>query len=152
MTASAHALVGAAIATKIANPAIGLPICFLSHFVLDKIPHWDVMYRHQTKTRRFILVGTALDLALGYLLILVFFSIAHQPPLSYLLLAAFISQLPDFLEAPYSLLKLQWPFSYANYRLQHKIHDIWFNARLAAPWGIVTQVGVVFLILLWANS
>jgi len=36
-----HVVVGAAIATKIANPFISLPLAFASHFLLEKVPHWN---------------------------------------------------------------------------------------------------------------
>jgi hypothetical protein len=36
-----HVVVGAAIATKVANPALAIPLAFASHFVLEKIPHWN---------------------------------------------------------------------------------------------------------------
>jgi len=36
-----HVAVAAAIATKVANPALSLPLALASHFVLDKIPHWN---------------------------------------------------------------------------------------------------------------
>ena len=42
MTATAHALVGGAIAASAINPAIGLPLAALSHPILDMIPHWDL--------------------------------------------------------------------------------------------------------------
>ena len=41
MIITPHFLVGAAIATNIPNPILGLPLAFLSHFFLDFIPHRD---------------------------------------------------------------------------------------------------------------
>ena len=41
MTAPNHALAGALIGLSIANPWLALPLAFLSHFVLDAIPHYD---------------------------------------------------------------------------------------------------------------
>lgn len=41
MIITPHFLVGAAIATNIPNPVLGLPLAFLSHFFLDFIPHRD---------------------------------------------------------------------------------------------------------------
>lgn len=42
MTLAAHALVGAAIAAAVPqHPAFALSAAFLSHFVVDAIPHWD---------------------------------------------------------------------------------------------------------------
>ena len=41
MLSTPHLLAGAAIARAIPNPVISLPAAFLSHFVLDAVPHWD---------------------------------------------------------------------------------------------------------------
>ncbi|PID30619.1 hypothetical protein CSA80_00835 [Candidatus Saccharibacteria bacterium] len=40
MTATNHALTGAALGLTIANPWLAVPAAFLSHFVLDAIPHF----------------------------------------------------------------------------------------------------------------
>src|SRR3970282_1079005 len=36
-----HVIVGAAIATKVVHPALAIPLAFASHFVLEKVPHWN---------------------------------------------------------------------------------------------------------------
>lgn len=145
MTATVHALVGAAIATKIGNPALALPLCLLSHFILDKIPHWDPLTNKTTKSFPRILKEISADYLIGYVLVMLIFGFSP-----YLLLAAFVSQLPDTLEAPYILTKKHFPIFYQFYQVQHWSHDVWFNARLNAPWGIVTQVVTVVIFLLWS--
>lgn len=40
MTATNHALTGAAIALAVKKPELAIPLAFLSHFVLDAIPHY----------------------------------------------------------------------------------------------------------------
>ncbi|QQS39516.1 hypothetical protein IPM62_02805 [Candidatus Woesebacteria bacterium] len=41
MLETPHAIVGAVIVSKVVNPYLGLSLAFLSHFVLDKVPHWN---------------------------------------------------------------------------------------------------------------
>lgn len=41
MTGLNHGLTGAVIALAVKNPYIAVPAAFLSHFVVDVIPHWD---------------------------------------------------------------------------------------------------------------
>jgi hypothetical protein len=41
MTATNHALTGALLGFTISNPAIAIPVAFISHFALDAIPHYD---------------------------------------------------------------------------------------------------------------
>lgn len=40
MTATNHALAGATLGLLVQNPLVALPVAFLSHFVLDAIPHY----------------------------------------------------------------------------------------------------------------
>lgn len=151
MTATAHALIGASIARAIPDPVIGLPAAFILHFLCDKVPHWDAMTTASQKSRRFILYETVVDVAIGYLLvILIFFLWTGSPNPTYILLSALVAQLPDWLEAPYVFLGSKTPPFYQNYLFQKRLHDIWFNARLKAPWGVVTQLGTVGLFLIWA--
>jgi hypothetical protein len=42
MTAINHALTGAVIGLVITNPVVALPLAFVSHFVCDAIPHYDM--------------------------------------------------------------------------------------------------------------
>jgi hypothetical protein len=42
MLSIAHGSTGALIASKIPNPFISFPIILASHFLEDRIPHWDV--------------------------------------------------------------------------------------------------------------
>lgn len=42
MIATNHALTGAAIVLAVKQPALALPLAFLSHFILDAIPHFGI--------------------------------------------------------------------------------------------------------------
>lgn len=44
-----HTVIGAAIGTKIPNPLISIPLAFISHFLLDLIPHWNPSLYWETK-------------------------------------------------------------------------------------------------------
>lgn len=41
MMALNHAVTGAIIGLSVENPAVALPLAFMSHFALDAIPHYD---------------------------------------------------------------------------------------------------------------
>lgn len=150
MTATGHALVGAAIASQVPNPLVGLPLALASHFVFDKLPHWDPM-TDKNKTKRQIIEQTVLDVLVGFLLVAVIFvGVLHITNPIYIFLAAFTAQLPDWMEAPYALFRMKIPLIYDNYRVQKWVHDIGFDARMKAPWGVVTQAVVVLIFLCWA--
>lgn len=148
MTATGHAIVGAAIATLIPNPVVSLPIAFLSHFAGDKLPHWDIM-TDKKKTKTQILFQSALDVLLGFTLVWAIFIFYLQSPNPLIIfLGAFAAQLPDWLELPYFIFGKHYPIFRQNYQIQSWIHDVWFDSRLKAPWGIVTQI-VVVAIFIW---
>ena len=51
MTGTNHFLTGAAIGLSVTQPVIALPLAFLSHFVLDALPHFGVAYDENLKSR-----------------------------------------------------------------------------------------------------
>ena len=53
MTATNHALTGAALAMLIKRPELAIPAAFLSHFVLDSIPHYNPPNMTRDKFRNF---------------------------------------------------------------------------------------------------
>lgn len=65
MTATNHTLTGAVIGAAIPNPIIAIPLAFLSHFVLDAIPHFDGKIDHgSTKFMYYLAIDCGLALAL----------------------------------------------------------------------------------------
>ena len=141
MTATAHALVGGAIAAAIPNPAIALPLAALSHPILDMIPHWDLGMGWRKKNKVTFFAEAVLDLVLG--LILAYFMFGKSVNPFYLLTCIFFSEIWDILMMPRLLFGWNFfPFSTA-YEWQHKIQS---NAKL--PWGILTQIGTVTGIVL----
>lgn len=153
MTATSHAIIGAAIAIKIPNPFISIPLAFLSHFICDKIPHWDVMTKKADKTKTQIFIYAAMDGILSLFLVtaLFFVSFQNSDPVN-IFLSAFVAQLPDWLEIPYTIFHKDVWISKIDYQFQKWIHDVGFNSRLVAPWGIVSQFGVVLAFVIWSLS
>lgn len=148
MTLTAHSLVGATVVSLIPNPLVSLPLCLTLHFVTDKLPHWDTM-TDKNKSKSLVMTESLADMCLGYLLVAVIFLfyLHSSTPIWLLVAGAFFSQLPDLLEFPYLILNWKLPIFYEDYKFQHWIHDLWFDARLKAPWGVVTQTVLVALFL-----
>lgn len=108
MTAATHFVVGAALAFQIDNPGLALPLAFLSHFVIDVIPHHQLRkynpWQHLKGKTKVIWdfswpKGVQL-LALGHLLLLILvIMIALQGKLTYIILAGgLIATSPDIYE------------------------------------------------------
>jgi hypothetical protein len=141
MTATAHALIGAAIVTKIENPLLALPVALLSHLPLDLVPHWDTITNGRQKPKIVILAQAGLDVLLGFALTWYLFS-KVTPPLR-LLGGIFFAQLPDWLEAPYFFFNIKaFPF------YQVRVVQVKFHNKLSLPWGLLTQVAVILAIFL----
>jgi hypothetical protein len=94
-----HMLIGAAIGAKIHNlPAIFI-LSILSHFIADKIPHWeyldkDVRELLPGKERVIFGIKVFLDLVFGSFLI--FYFLWQSPLLPLALFGAAVSISPDF--------------------------------------------------------
>ncbi|MBI2019085.1 hypothetical protein HYS95_00260 [Candidatus Daviesbacteria bacterium] len=136
MTATAHAIIGGAIAASISNPAIGIPLAAASHPLVDMIPHWDFGLGWKSKKKAVLLIQSAADLALGVVITYALFG--KTTDTLYLFMAIFISESWDILQMPYLLFNWKFfPFS-TFYRFGHHT-----NGRAKMPWGIVTQAATV---------
>jgi len=103
MLLAPHILVGAAVASQFANPLWGLLFAFLSHFVLDRTPHWEYSIEplKHIKTRGVkycapILKRVMLDIASGFMIL--FFAVAisyNEIPLWAWAFGGFFGILPD---------------------------------------------------------
>lgn len=89
MTGINHALTGVSIAVFIDKPILALPLAFLSHFLLDLLPHFGEIFENR---RKFSKTVWSIDLlcVLLFLLLLIF----QQN--WYFLIAAIFAMSPDF--------------------------------------------------------
>lgn len=146
-------MVGAAIATKIPNPLIAIPLAFASHFVLEMVPHWNPHLNTETqkygrptqKSTILVIIDCSLALIGG-----IFIAYQALPDTAHaltILLASLASILPDLIEAPYFFLKAK-----------NKIIEKWINLQKSiqndtsvVP-GLLTQYLTIFTALFWINS
>ncbi len=146
MTAASHALIGTVIAAKIGNPALAIPVAIASHFIADAIPHWDTATNGNGKHNltRAVFYNTIADITLGFILsFLLIYFIFPQTNLFYTFLIIIMAQLPDYLTGPYYFFRIEKPLFKNTYKLQ-KV----FDRKLDKPWGIVTQVTFVLLVII----
>lgn len=152
-----HILVGAALAATIPNPLLGLLFAFLSHFLLDRIPHWEYSIEplKQIKTRGAkyctpILRRVTLDIAIGFVALIIALGLSKNNTPSWIyIFGAFFGILPDglsFLEflAPKNAILSKFLKSF--HALHQKIH---FNKKTALPLriGLSTQAIAILLAL-----
>jgi len=153
MLETPHVAVGAAIAAKIPNPFIAIPLAFASHFVLDAVPHWNPHIVRETrkygvptkKSFMIIVIDSTLALVLGSF-------IAYQalPDTTHaitILAASFASVLPDLIEAPYFFLKTRVNLvkSWVDFHRSLQTHS-------DTIWGVLTQLTMIGAAILWLRS
>lgn len=139
-----HFLTGAAILKVVPHPAVGLPLAFLSHIILDLTPHNDFdikpgitlkeFFKFPSKRRNWILAAMGLDYcltAISFIWLLTRFN-------NYWLLAGAVAGvLPDAIEQFLMLFGIALP------GWQDK-----FQWRVSAKYGFISYP-IVCLIAIW---
>jgi hypothetical protein len=144
MTATAHALVGGAIAASVPNPFLGMSLATASHPILDMIPHWDEGWGWRQKSKQRIFIESALDLSVG--IAITFFLFGQFTSPIYLMACIIAANLWDILMVPYLFGFKTFPFSWV-YKIQSHMQG---KAKL--PWGVLTQVATVIVAIFLLNN
>ncbi|MEK7543968.1 MAG: hypothetical protein AAB557_03810 [Patescibacteria group bacterium] len=156
MTATAHALVAGAIASRFSDPITASALAFGSHYVMDSIPHWDFGTNWRTRpkiqTGALAIADTLMAFTVAYIL---FAGKVGVVPVSIVISAAL---LPDWLETPWYIFfahqKKREPGPRASLweRIAYTIYKLpnMFHAKAQFPLGLFTQIATVafFWILL----
>ncbi|HOX95863.1 MAG TPA: hypothetical protein PLI45_00565 [Candidatus Woesebacteria bacterium] len=146
MLSIAHGTTGAFIASKIPNPLISIPLVLLSHYIEDRIPHWDVgqgLSGWKKSRKAAFLQELFFDFPLSFALVYIIFQNGH--PLNWhIWLGWFVGLLPDFLEFPYLFLDMK----FTPIRQFAKLHAWVHRSTPNKLWGLLPQVLVILLVLL----
>jgi len=150
MLETPHVMVGAAIATKVVDPALALPLALGSHFILDRVPHWnphlftETQKYGQPSQQSTLIAWVDVGLALG-LGLFVASRYLNNPNMVVVILASCLaSVLPDLVKWPYYFLKKRggilekWVLFERNLQVN------------ASFWpGVFTQLAVVIAAFWW---
>lgn len=150
MLETPHVIVGAAIATKISNPLISLPLAFGSHFLLDKVPHWNPHLNTETqkhgkitkKTTAFVALDMGLALISG--LTIASSSLPSINQTLIVLFGAFFAVLPDVVEGPYFFLNYKTNFIKKWIAFQKSIQ----TDTTPVP-GLIIQILTILAAIAW---
>lgn len=145
-----HVIVAAAIAYKIGNPALSLPLALGSHFILEKVPHWNPHLNTELKkygkltplTMKIIFADIAFALVAGFYIASL--ALPDTNRALFILFACFLGALPDVAEAPYFLWHKKNLFLEKLVSFQKSVQ----NDTSIIP-GIATQVITVFAAFWW---
>ncbi len=152
MYLTAHSSAGVLIAAKFVNPWLAFVLGFLSHYVLDMIPHgeeniFDKKY-HRINYRSLI---KALTIDFIILILYIYFIMTKLEVNQITLLAAvFGTVLPDLIWGFYYLTKwkiLKWPTKMHNY-----LHMLIKHRQLPLSYGLVIQSLTLIVFTLIAFS
>lgn len=153
MLETPHVIVGAAIASKIPNPYIALPLALASHFVLERVPHWNPhlntefeKYGKVTRQSTAIVVADVI-LALSFGIFIASTKLPDTSHFLTILLACFFSVLPDVVEGPYFFLGLKSKAMKKWIKMQKAI-----QVDTGPFWGLFTQVATILAAFLWLLS
>ena len=149
MILTPHLLLGAAIASRISNPFLALPLALISHFLLDSLPTKEysvlsIREKHWGKTfPDFIKVF--LDIAFGISLILLF-----SRDNAVIFAAAFLAIAPDAI----TILNENFPKNklFIQHQKIHMAANCIFDPKskkIPAFWGVLSQVAVAAIAILF---
>ena len=152
MLETPHVAVGVAIASKFPNPWVAIPLSLASHFILDKVPHWNPhMYTETKKFGRPAKSSTTLaliDIGVAFVLGSSFaYSALPNYNLAILILACSLSSvLSDVVKYPY--------YYFSKFRPKLLVRWVNFERSMQVDtkspfWGIVTQVVVTLAAFWW---
>ena len=142
MILTPHLLLGVAIASKIEYAPLAIILAFLSHYLLDLIPHIeysiDNIEKNQWQKSLPDILRVFLDFSFGILLILIF---SNNQPIVFV--CAFFAILPDGLSL------LNYSFSNKILKIYSNIHQgkIHFlkHKKISISWRILSQLLVIFI-------
>lgn len=139
MTATNHALTGAAIVVLVRDPVLSVALALLSHFVLDALPHFgihedDVLKRNKSKLFRRVV---ATDVIIFTLLLVSLPFAIHSVPWWLLELGMIAALVPDIV----------WVYRFARETKANVVIDKnWlthfhqFIQRIEKPWGLAIEL------------
>jgi hypothetical protein len=153
MLETPHVAVGAAIASKIPNPFISIPLAFASHFILDMTPHWNPHINREIKkfgkpaekSVRLIKADSVIALALGTLIAI--HALPNTGQFLNIMACSFAAVLPDVVEAPYYFLRKKTPIVEKWIHWQKSIQN-----DVQPALGLTIQTAVVIASVLWIFS
>lgn len=146
MSVTGHAIVAATIITKVPDLRLAVPLILVSHVLGDLPNHWDTAENWRHKQMSVVFRDTVIDLFLSFTLVaLVFVLWLGQNP-TRMLIALVTSQILDYLEMPYFMLRWHFhPWDWIN-TFNHLYHKKLPQINLTPVWQIVISGAFI----LWA--
>lgn len=161
MTLASHIIISGLLGATTHNYFLAAVLGFLSHFIVDTIPHWDNYLspdfdsRAKSKGVRFLkdkflykeLSKVAIDILIGLsVLSFIFFKTSGFGNIAYAAIGVFFGVLPDPLQLLY--LMTNWRWLKPNHKIQLYLHTLIYKEKPSFWPGILTQVTTILLVFL----
>lgn len=140
MTVANHVMTGAFVAVAVQRPLLALPLAFVSHFVIDTLPHYgygDIAFEHRDRQKNFLpkqLTDAFITLSLGFTL--PYLLAKHQSP-AVTAWCMFLAYFPDMIWG-YQFARAQRNGSYKERDWFSRFHK-WIQ-WCEYPWGIYAEI------------
>lgn len=150
MLETPHVMVGAAIAVKSGNPYLAIPLALASHFVLDRIPHWNPHFYTESqklgkpskKSTILALVDEGVALASG--LFIAYQFVPDYKMVAIIIASCFFAVLPDQIKYPFFFMKKKTGLLKKWTDWERSI-----QIEIKPFWGILTQLAVILASIYW---
>ena len=111
MLETPHVAIGAALAVKVGNPYLAIPLALLSHFVLDRVPHWNPHFytemkkygKPSKKSTTLAIIDSLVALGLG--LTIAASALPDTNKAILVVVCSLMAVLPDQIKAPFFFFK-----------------------------------------------
>lgn len=140
MTGLNHTVTGAVIGSAIGTPLVALPLAFVSHFLLDVLPHWgDARIPHASRKFKVIIV---VDTVVTTLLLL---AVVIAKPRHWLtmVLAGLVAMSPDLMWLP-NFIRVVRRRTVKSYNKFMHLHE---NMQIERPWGLFVEAAWLLVFL-----
>lgn len=147
MTLTTHATLGAVIGRATGNPLLAFVFGFISHFLIDMIPHGDTgtsdNFRIYKRRRKRAVAYVMVDAVVALFFVLVLSNTKDIDSMRTFSWGIAGGVLPDFLVGLYELTKS--PFLRWTYRLHFFFHDFFVKRRGDVPlfYSLMAQVVLI---------
>ncbi len=152
MTITSHTAVGTIIGLSVGNPILGFIIGFISHYLLDIIPHGDGKISDQLrvyKKKKGPITYGSIDAIIAIFVLLIILNISPATHNQVFSAAVAGSILPDLLTGLYDLTK--WRMLKGFYKIHFFFHDLvikrWRDINLT--YSLILQVIFVACVLVY---
>lgn len=153
MLETPHVAVGAAIAARVANPYAAIALSFLSHFVLDKIPHWNPHFYTETakdgKPKKESTTLALIDISVALIggVTIAYTFLPDWKKAALIVICSFASVFSDVVKAPFYYLKIRDGLLKKWVDMERSI-----QVETSLIPGIITQAVIIAASLYWIYS